>query len=149
RAASRSNPTTSIPAFVRPRPIDPPTRPVPTSATLRRSPTSVLLPAAGLPTGGAAEILTQPRGSVQEHVVDLAARAVAVAVDHDAHAPWRAVGYGLLLGAEEGDVAEVEGLARGGRRELRGEVGCGGEDDAHDVVVGELVAGEHLLHEAR
>ena len=46
------------------------------------------------------------------------------------------MGHPLLLRAEQGDVAEVErGAGRGGR-ELRGEVGRGREDDAHDVVVG-------------
>ena len=54
----------------------------------------------------------------------------------------------LLLRAEQRDLVEPEGDAGRAGGELGGEIGGGGEEDAHDVVGGELVAREELLHQA-
>ena len=87
--------------------------------------------------------------AVVSHVPQLVTRLVAVAVHEHADASRHTVRHVLLHRAEQRDVVEAERGARRARRELRVEVGRGGEDDAHDIIGSEIVAGEELLDETR
>ena len=79
--------------------------------------------------------------------MQLVAGTLRVAVDEEPDAHGLPAVDGQLAGAQQRDVTQPDAAGRRGR-ELRRQVVGGGEDDAHDVVVLELVASEELLDQA-
>ena len=79
-------------------------------------------------------------------MVKLGARLVGVAVDEDAHDTGKSVLDRQFACTEERNIAEPEGSGRRGWELCRQIVGRG-EDDAHEIVMGDTVAGEQLFDE--
>ena len=138
RSASASKPAHLDAGRRSARPIEPPIRPVPTSATAIR--------------GCHARHATRGRSSRRVRApsrytwcsslarLGRCSRCMSTRM-HQRHRRRRSPSSRR---ADQRDVAEPE-RPRRGRRELGGEVVGGGEDDADDVLVLDLVAVEHLL----
>ena len=112
-------------------PTEPPMRPVPTTAAR---------------TGRYSGKSSRSDRAFEVHVVQRRALLLAVEVHHHPDAQRLAVRDPELAGTDQRDIAEPE-RARRRRRELGGDVVGRGEEDADQVVVGDVVAVEHLLHE--
>jgi hypothetical protein len=93
------------------------------------------------------QIVTERTGALEVHVMQLVAGSLRVAVHEDPDAHGLPAVDRELAGTQQRDVAEPDATSGGGR-ELRRQVVGSGEDDADEVVVLELVAGEDLLHQA-
>src|SRR5262245_35308096 len=133
RSASRSNPTTSCPSPARARPIDPPTRPVPTTAT------RITPPLLG-------KVVAQRPRALEIYVMQFVARRLAVEVHHHADRALHAVADAQLARAQERDSAQAERPSRS-RRELGREIVGGSEQNADEIGVLDPVAFEHLHDE--
>src|SRR5437764_3468289 len=93
------------------------------------------------------QVVTERSGTLEVHVMQLVTGSLRVAVDEEPDAHGLPALDGKLAGAQQRDVTQPY-ASGGGGRELRGQVVGRGEDDAHEVVVLELVPGEELLDQA-
>src|SRR3954453_4553043 len=137
-------------------PIDVPSRPVPmtwtgpTSSGIRgpRGSASGARGFVGRFIGhrpDAGEVRAQRGSAVQVHVGYVGPGKVALHVREHPHDPRHRALDLQLTGAEQRDLTETE-LPCGVRRELRDEVGGGGEDHRDEVVDLETVGAHHLHH---
>src|SRR5918994_1759665 len=141
RAGSRSRPVTCQPTRRSRMPIDPPTRPVPTTTARPGS--------GGRPSTtseSARQVVAQVARTLEVHVVQLVAGDVGHQVDHHADAPGGAAIDVELACAHERHVAQAELAGRLGR-ERRPEVVGSREQHADQVVVLDRVALKESLEQ--
>src|SRR5581483_9385835 len=145
RDVSRSRPVTCQPRARSASPIEPPMSPVPTT-TARRSVRPDAVEPGSVGAGSVGQVIAEASSALEVHVVQLVAGPFGGEVHHHPDAQRRAALDRQLARADQGHVAEADGPRRRGGEHRRDVLG-GGEQDADDVVVTDVVGLEHARHQ--